>query len=87
MALKIDKQKMELTYLDGDNMNSYTIQMSPDEYQEFNKSMIRNHGKVDVVAQALKSLSENEVCTKHHKTKINEILNKTYIVNFRLIEG
>lgn len=87
MSLKTDKQKIELSYLDGDNMNSYMIQMSQEEYHEFNIEILRNHGRVDVVAVALHKLTENEFCTKHHKNKINEILNKTHIINLRLIDN
>lgn len=87
MATAIKRQKIELSYLDGDNMQSYTMQMNEDEYNDFNKQMLRHHGRVDVVGLALKGLVEMASCTKHHKTKINEILDKTMILNFRYIEG
>ena len=83
----MDKKKIELTYLDGDNMTSYNIQLNNDEYEVFNKMMIRYHGRVDVVGKALSKLTENEVCTRHHKNKLNEILSKTLVINFRLLEG
>ena len=87
MANALAKKKIELSYLDGENTKKYTMQMDEDEYRDFNRHMLRNHGRVDVVGIALKKLTENITCKESHKTKINEILERTYIINFKLLEA
>jgi hypothetical protein len=79
------KQKMEFSYEVDGIASNYNMQLSQDEYNVLNSSMLKNHGKVDVVMIGLEDLLKSDFCTKYHKLKINEMLAKTNNINFRLI--
>lgn len=81
------KQKIEFSYEVDGIASNYNMQLSQDEFNVLNSSMLKNHGKVDVVITAIKELFNNEACTKYHKMKINEMLSKTNVINFRLIQA
>lgn len=79
------KQKIEFSYEIEGIASNYNIQLSQDEYNVLNTSMLNNHGKPNVVMIGLEDLLKSDFCTKYHKMKINEMLAKTNNVNFRLI--
>lgn len=79
------KSKLELSYSDDNNIQTYTMQVNDAEHNIFNKSLFDNRRDINAVRIALQCLAESSVCTKHHKSKINDIINKTTSINFRLI--
>lgn len=78
------KQRLILSYLDGDNIQTYTMQVNEAEHKIFNKVLFTNRMKPNGVGMALKALAESNICTKHHKSKISDIISKTMMVNFKL---
>jgi hypothetical protein len=79
------KHKIELTYMDG-VWKSYAIQMNGGEYTFFNGRLLRYSGRPEIVALALQDLSNSELCTKSHKSRIKEILSNTNKINFKIID-